>query len=229
MNSLADLVNATDVLCRRLGFATVELAPGLADAQRDTPSGPLTISTRIWEGQGLGQWRAAAIASRKIDIVSVFFYPDPARALPLYAMEFVRLGRVPLVGVIDLVAPAGDCAEPVARRWLRDARVACPTLVNGDDPPDWYRDCRSGDDFFLRPRDAQEFDLATVVHLHLQTRLGLAQTRSAQRPVVAQATFAEFVQHYKTHHRLNSPGLPLLGKSFGPDWTRRYLEECFFS
>lgn len=229
MSGLSDLITATDALCRRLGFQATALPGDLEDASRETPSGPLTIGTRIWSAPAIGEWRAAAITSRKIDIVSMFFYPEPACGLPVYAMELVRLGRIPLIGVIDLPTPPGDCAEADARQWLRQARAACPSLRDADDPPDWYRECRSGDDIFVRPRDEREFDLATVLHLNLQTRVALASAHAVPRPPQDAAGFAAFVRGYKDHQCRHSPGLPLLEKSFGAAWTRRYLDDCFFA
>jgi len=227
MSLMSGVVERSGLTALAAGFAVREGDPELTSVTRAMPSGTLRIDTQTLVG-AVGEIRMACIQSPKIDIVTVFFYPQAALALPVYAMEFVLLGTRPIVAVMDLVAPANDPAQSTALQLLTSAHQRSPALINADDAPDWYAGSRSGHDFFIRPTGREQFDELAAVHAGLWEAL-LAAPQPASRPALAQADFVEFVNHYKHHHKTHSPGLPLMTRSFGEAWTRRYLNECFFA
>jgi len=84
------------------------LSEDMAVARKDLPSGELSIHSQIFQVDDKGEVRCARIVSPKIDIVTIFFYPYLSWRLPLYAMEFVLLGKKPVVAVMDMQGQSVD-------------------------------------------------------------------------------------------------------------------------
>jgi hypothetical protein len=120
------------------------------------------------------------------------------------------------------------CREPVIAA-LQQTHQSYSQLENAGDPPDWYSACRSGDDFFIRPKDLPELETAMEACLHVWVQM----IAIIQQPTILASSDTELhgrlIQEYKRHHRENSPGLPLLIRSFGPTWTHEYLSQYFFA
>lgn len=177
----------------------------------------------------LGEVRSVCLQAPKIDIVNMFFFPQPSWHLPVFAMELVVLGTRPVVGVIDLLSllPELSCQEP-ARKILIQTHADFPQLRQSDDPPLWYQACRSGLDFFVRPQE--EDDLTALGLAHLQVWEGLLTLLQAPRPLDNDiiSVHRQNITAYKHHHRDNTPGLRLLQQCFGPEWTAQYLSEYLF-
>jgi hypothetical protein len=229
-------MNAEELLTQALRYLEIltireiDVPAAYAKVNRAEKQGKLQLESRFFEVQARGHFRSVYICAPKIDVFSFFFYPLPHFQLPIFATEFVRLGNRPIVAVIDAkcLIPSMTCRESVVTT-LQQAHQSFPHLENADDPPDWYSACRSGYDFFVRPRDLPELettmqaclhvwrDLVKIIHQHVD--FGPAETE----------THARLIQDYKQHHRENSPGLPLLNRSFGPAWTNEYLSQYFFA
>lgn len=177
-----------------------------------------------------GELRSVHIHGPRIEIINLFHFPAPDRALPIYALEFVVFGRRPIVGVIDAKA-LND--HPFARSlWhdtLTDAHAAFPDLTRADDPPDWYEECRSGLDFFTRPEAVNGLGRLVACHTRIWARLTAAEKVAPRLDSTATAAHAVALAHYKDHHRINSPGLPFLHRTFGPEWTDRFLRTALFA
>lgn len=204
------------------------LPPGYAHAERAEKNGTLRLRNTFYALPERGELRAVSISSPKIDIVTLFFYPEPDRQLPVFAMEFVELGPRPIVGVIDLCSLLAGINSTTAHL-LRTTRSAFPQLVQADDPPEWFQQCRSGDDFFIRPRDQQDLDELATAHLQVwQTLLTLAAQPRRLESAEALA-HQQKIQDYKHHHRDHSPGLRLLNRSFGSEWTESYMRDHLFA
>ncbi|MEM9302162.1 MAG: hypothetical protein AAGE01_08635 [Pseudomonadota bacterium] len=224
--------HAEQTFAARLDGHPVAIPAAHARATRTLPGGgELALRTAHWTASAHGDMRWVRLRSPKIDIVSVFFYPHAHRSLPLYAMEFVLLGKRPIVAVMDLVAPRADAdARITAARILQTAHSRHPEQLNHPDAPSWFEDCRSGNDFFLRPagEGLAAFAAADGIHAALWTDLLDAIAGGTPAAAGLAAERAAFVADYKAHHRANSPGLPLLHKSFGQDWTDDFLANGFF-
>jgi hypothetical protein len=185
------------------------------------------LFARLPEG---GELRSVHIHGARIEIINLFHFPAPYRALPVYAMEFVMFGRRPVVGVIDAKALAPHpYATTLWRRTLESAHTFFPQLTRADDPPDWYQDCRSGLDFFTRPDAADGMATLLACHAFVWKNLSAAGALAPKLDTLATAAHALALAEYKTHHRLNSPGLPFLHRTFGSDWTDRFLSKALFA
>lgn len=212
-----------------LPCSPIDLPKEFARATRREKQGSLELSTRFFRIGDYGELRAAMISAPKIDIINLFFFPAPDRDLPLYAMNFVVLAHRPLAAVLDAVCLVAEMASAprIAGQW-RSERARYGHLPQAEDMPDWYRACRSGHDFFLRPADEQA--LAEVEQAHRALwREFLAGMADAEflAPDLA-AKHRECLASYKYHHRINSPGLPLLRRSFGETWAEDYLANILF-
>jgi hypothetical protein len=177
-----------------------------------------------------GELRSVHIHGPRIEIINLFHFPAPERATPIYALEFVVFGRRPVVGVID-AKPLNDHPHALAvwHDTLTDAHRAFPDLVRADEPPPWYEECRSGLDFFTRPEAVNGLGRLLACHAKIWSRLAAADADAPRLSADATAAHAHALAHYKDHHRLNSPGLPFLHRTFGPDWTDRFLRTALFS
>lgn len=225
--SLSNLLDCSLDMAAVAGLRPLVLDAEMAYAEKTLPSGNLSCRAQRWRCAA-AELRVAWLESPKIQVLSCFVYPVSHVALPLYAMELVQLGAKPIIAVIDAVAPAQDPAQAFARACLAEAHAAHPELQNADDPPDWFQDCRSGVDFFVRPASQTEFAQMGSLHVSLLMSYLKALPAAARRTPSETAAFEHFSRHYKDHHAANSPGLPLMHKSFGPAWTERFMQQCFF-
>lgn len=204
----------------------LRLPPELASNQR----GDTTFSARFARLPAGGELRSVHIHGPRIEIINLFHFPSPDRALPVYAMEFVLFGRRPIVGVID-AKPLTDhpYAQTLWQNTLSNAHAAFPDLLRADDPPPWYEECRSGLDFFTRPEAVNGLGRLLSCHARVWSSLAAAELDAPRLDPSASASHALSLNHYKDHHRINSPGLPFLHRTFGPEWTDRFLRTALFA
>lgn len=200
------------------------LPESMARVRRPMGKGELTLTTRFRELNEVWDLRTVHIVSPKIEVLTCFLFPAPDRALPVYGMELVMLGRRPVIGVADLVDL--DAGGRVGRDLLADAHAHFPDLPTSNDMPQWFDDCRSGGEFFMRPDEVTDLDALAAVHHHLVAGvLALPTGTQAADPQAHGAAIAD----YKRHHRIHSPGLPLMHSLFGADWTDRYMDAHLFA
>jgi hypothetical protein len=190
----------------------------------------ITFNARFARLPSGGELRSVHIHGPRIEIINIFHFPAPDRALPIYAMEFVVFGRRPVVGVIDAKAlQPHPHATALWRETMQAAHARFPLLDRADDPPGWYEECRSGLDFFTRPKHDTGLDQLIACHAFVWSRLAAAFTAAPALSAEETAAHAATLADYKDHHRHNSPGLPFLHRTFGPDWTDRFLRTALFA
>lgn len=166
-----------------------------------------------------------SIEGAKVHILNVFLWPLPSQDAPVYAMEFVAFGPRPIVAVIDAVGLSGSRAVDEAAALMQKAHARFP-FPAGDDMPDWFLECRSGHEYFVRPQGVVEFEPLGEAHLGAFTdALEALGTRAAADP----SAHAEALSSYQHHHAENSPGRRWLQASFGESWALHYLHEIVFA
>lgn len=191
-------------------------------------SGSIQFQARFFDSL-FGELRSVHIFGPKIQIINMFFFPHYEKELPVYAMEMVLYGKKPIVAVMDLIGmPCTPKASEDAHRVLMKAHEKYPNLHNADDPPNWFTECRSGNDFFIRPKSTEEITNLLSVHNDIwKSLLSLLQGCSLTNKNDL-FPFSREVQNYKDHHRENSPGLKFLNRSFGEEWTNAFLKQHLF-
>ena len=224
---LSNFLVSSAELASAAGFQQLNIPPDLASVEKVLPSGTLSCKAQSWLG-ARAEMRMVVIESPKIQVISCFVYPQVEFALPLYAVELVQLGAKPIIAVIDAVAPIQDPAQTFTRNWLEQAHLAHADLLNADDLPEWFKECRSGLEFFVRPSDQAELQRMGLLHVSLLMSYLQVLPAASQRSPIAATAFERFTRHYKDHHAAHSPGLPLMHKSFGPEWTKAFMQQCFF-
>lgn len=192
--------------------------------------GDVSLTARFARLPAGGELRSVHIHGARIEIINLFHFPAPDRAIPVYAMEFVVFGRRPVVGVIDAKPLARHpAAENIWRDAMEKAHSLFPGLVRADDPPAWYEECRSGLDFFTRPEHFNGLGDLLACHAHVWARLAAAESGAVKLDASETAAHARSIADYKIHHRENSPGLPFLNRTFGAAWTDDFLRNALFA
>ena len=205
--------------------------PKFAHAERAQKRGKTVFHSDFWRFVPRGELRCVSIVSPAVEIVNLFFFPEAAYVCPIYAMEFVRIGKKGVVGVIDCKAAPGDTtAQEAVKTILSAGHERFPQLENGADPPLWYQDARSGFDFFVRPQNLEVFaDLIAAHHFCWTQFAEFAASAEAVHDEPSDPRRAGFLRSYKDHHRDNSPGIPFLNRVFGEAWTRDFLHDALFA
>jgi hypothetical protein len=213
-----------------LPFHSLPMPPAYALAQAGPPGNRVQCATRRYAIAGRAELRSVLIVSPRVQIINVFAYPRPDYSTPVFASECVQFGAKPIVGVIDLASCPDDpdCRRRAAAT-LDAAHAAFPQLINADDPPAWFGECRSGHDFFVRPADAAGFEPLFQAHFRLWTEWSAGLVDSMPSSPDSTRCRSRWIQSYKDHHRENSPGLPFLRKTFGENWTEGLLRDHFFA
>lgn len=226
--SLEPCVDFAALQARALGTCVHET--GLPAGVGCVEARDVVLRARFGRTAAGGEARSVHIRGSRVEIINLFLFPDPGVALPLYAMEFVVFGRRPVVGVMDVVPLSGNpgarlCAEAL----LREAHARHPSLLDAGDPPGWFQECRSGLDFFVRPEGLEGVAELGACHLWIWESL---LRHEADAPLVdppARLLRAAELRRYKDHHRVHSPGLPFLHRTYGAEWTDRFLGEFLFA
>ncbi len=226
----ADIIRLTDWSlgqCAPEDLQRLSWAPDFSFRQQ----GKISLRAAGHRFRAAAEVRTVEIVGPKLAIVNLFSYPTDPMTLPIFAMELVRFGERGVVGVMDLkwVGPRADAPPGWARAALREVRDIFPGLPEGDDPPGWYQECRSGDDLFLRPESRADF-AGMIGAYRFLWGCYLAHLSSDEEcgPASVLRTGSRAVAAYKDHHRIHSPGLPFLQKTFGVDWTEAFLKDCYF-
>jgi len=219
-----------DTLATLASFScqTILLPESLARIERKEVNGTLVMKTQFLTVADLGELRVVHIYSPKINVLTLFFFPFGNWQLPVYCMELVAFGGNPIVAVLDTVCLLPMPCSDSVRQFMTAAHDAHPQMLQAEDAPDWFGQCRSGHDFFIRPENNSEMLKLGAVHLYLLSgpfnRL-LRQAEPFNGDDVVNHQNA--LQNYKHHHRIHSPGLRLMNRSFGEQWTSGYMDTFF--
>ncbi len=104
MRLFANLINdSITPLASFDNFRESDLPAEFRHIERTKNSDILSLDTHCSTLGEQGEVRGLYISSAKIEVVNLFFFPNPAYALPIYAMEFVIISQRPQVGVIDML------------------------------------------------------------------------------------------------------------------------------
>jgi hypothetical protein len=145
-------------------------------------------------------------------------------------MEFVAMSGKPIVAVMDIknLLP-GMFSAASAKELLSQSHEQWPQFVNNPDPPPWYTACRSGSDFFVRPQSLLDFQSLGQVHHALWQGIIRFFDNVRSLPAESEALQRQALKDYKRHHRENSPGLPLMHRTFGETWTSTFMDDHLFA
>lgn len=186
------------------------------------------METRFIAVGNFGELRIVHIHAPKIKVLTLFFFPQPDWQLPVYCLELVVFGAQPIVALLDMVCVSDMPCQQTVAEVMTAAHQAHPNLVQAGDVPDWFSDCRSGHDFFLRPQHHEDMAQLANLHLALLATPFTALLLQAHPFTPELATnHQQHLQHYKHHHQLNAPGLRLMNRSFGESWTNQYMHTLF--
>ncbi len=211
------------------GFKKIELPERFAKNEHAELDGMLVLENRFYRFGEYGEVRIAHTFAPKINILAVFYFPDPGLQLPVYSMEFVMLGEKPIIALMDMVCLLKSMpVTNVVEELMRSSHAKHPEFATNQPVPEWFAQCRSGSEFFFRPHDRDDFNRLAQIHLGLLKQLTqLIRLADRYRQDDARRHKAE-LDGYKCHHQANSPGLRLMNRSFGAEWTQTYLAEYLF-
>jgi Ferredoxin-dependent bilin reductase len=203
------------------------LPDSFARIERAEVDGVLVMETHFMTVADKGELRWVHIYSPKINVLTLFFFPHYRWQLPVYCMELVVFSAQPIVAMLDTVCLTPMSCTTTVEQFMTAAHQAHTELQPATDTPDWFEDCRSGQDFFIRPQN--DSDMNTISEIHLALLLPI-KTLIAQAPLFTDhdaKTHQRCLQHYKSHHRHHAPGLRLMNRSFGEHWTADYMNTFF--
>ncbi len=190
----------------------------------------IILSAAFYNFLNKGEFRLVNISSKNLDIINIFFFPNADWNIPIFAMEFVVFGAKPIVAVIDikpiLVSPI---VAATAKEILIKYKTKYSAISYSDKMPDWYLECRSGNDLFIRPENLNEiFILNEFLPDLLHDYINILSSASPLNISSIKENFNS-INNYKKHHKINSPGLPLLYKKFGNKWANTFLSKYLFT
>ncbi len=178
----------------------------------------------------LGELRTVLITAPKIHIMTLFFFPQTTWQLPIFAMQFVYLGAKRIIGVMDIKCLVAMCCHQTVHDILIQAHHQFPEIKTSDYPPAWYQACRSGLDFYTHPKDELEISELGQAYLYLWKQfIVLLKEPEPFSSALERDLYQKQLTDYKAHHRDHSPGLPLLQRSFGIEWTDDFFWNYLFA
>lgn len=104
----ATLLRAERRLVKALDLRSRSLQPRLAQASGLWKDAPVTITTRVYDGDAVGYMRVATIAGTQLTLGSLLVCARPNRGLPLFSGELVSRGLARETAVTVDVVPMTD-------------------------------------------------------------------------------------------------------------------------
>jgi hypothetical protein len=210
-----------------LGCQPIAIPDNFARIERAEIDGVLIMQTEFMAVEGKGELRFVHIYSPKINVLTFFFFPAARWQLPVYCMELVIFNVQPIVAMLDCLCLKPMPIAQTIKQLLSDAHQNQPLLAQASDIPDWFAQCRSGDDFFIRPQDEAELNALSALHLELLKPITHLIQHATEFEHNEEAVHQQKLLEYKQHHREHAPGLRLMNRSFGEQWTSDYMNYFF--
>lgn len=191
--------------------------------------GELRLHNRFFNVSHLGELRTVTVQSPKISILNLLFFPDPKQQLPAYAAEFVCLSGKPIIAVIDAKCLLSSEAAERVKAIMTQARSSFNGLIMPEaELPEWFEKSRSGHEIFIRPKTLSDMERVMGKHLDIWCSLVDLFKASKQYDENTEKDHLNHLNHYKKQHCSNYPGIPLLQRCFGEEWTSTYLNNYLF-
>jgi phycocyanobilin:ferredoxin oxidoreductase len=162
-----------------------------------------------------------------LDILHCVMFPNPTYPLPLFGCDIVGMRGQISAAIVDLSPIWADRSLP-ATYHLALSQLPEPTFSQTRELPEW------GDIFsqfctFVRPvgeLENQQFiqRVAQVLQIHCHLA---RQTLPVTEPAARQQILAGQA-HYCDRQRQNDKTRRVLEKSFGTEWTERYMTTMLF-
>ncbi len=162
-----------------------------------------------------------------LDILHCVMFPNPDYAIPIFGADLVG-GRAGISAAIaDLSPVSADRSLPVSYQQAL-AALPAPQFSQPRDLPEWG-DIFSEFCLFIRPTDAQEetaFLERVRAYLTLHCQLATTTTPLNSCPDVVEVLAGQ--QYYCAKQQQNDKTRRVLEKSFGTEWTDRYMTTMLF-
>jgi Ferredoxin-dependent bilin reductase len=223
------LIDRTTAVFATLDCQPISMPGKFAKAERLEQEGALTIANHFFQVAQFGQLRIAHTYAPKINILAVFFFPGHRYQLPVYSMEFVVLGQMPIIALMDmkcLLQPMSISNHVVDL--MASAHSGLLEYGQAMRLPPWFDECRSGHEIYCKPREIAEYAALGEIHLKLVDGLATLFQQAGLYDEEHAALHKAQLESYKKHHSINSPGTRLMNRSFGADWTSQYLADYLF-
>ncbi len=221
------LIQDTLAAFASLNCQAIPLPETFARIDRKEVDGELVMETQFVAVADYGELRIVHIHSPKINVLTLFFFPHCRWQLPVYCMELVVFSAQPIVAMLDSLCLMPMACNNAVHQFMTAAHDAYPQLLQAGDTPDWFEQCRSGQDFFIRPQNNDEMDTLSAVHSALLPSLKTLLQQAHPFAASDAENHQRCLQDYKQHHRIHAPGLRLMNRSFGEQWTTDYLNILF--
>jgi hypothetical protein len=221
------LIQATVAALAALGCHATPLPDTFARIARKEVDGVLVMETHFMTVADKGELRWVHIYSPKINVLTLFFFPHYRWQLPVYCMELVTFSAQPIIAMLDVVCLMPMLCANTVQQFMTAAHQQYPQLLQADDTPDWFEHCRSQLDFFIRPQNNDDMIALSDLHLTLLEPIKVLLDQASLFTEPNALTHQRCLQDYKNHHRLHAPGLRLMNRSFGEQWTADYMNYFF--
>ncbi|HNB70419.1 MAG TPA: hypothetical protein PLB18_24725 [Acidobacteriota bacterium] len=169
------------------------------------------------------------IQSIVADVATLMVYPTASpELLPIFASEWVVVGERAHVLVLDvefagqqphLKAQLTPVFQPLAERFG-------PRFEAIAERPGWFQEIAEPWAIFASGFVSVLVDVREAFNTYLQ-----ATIQSAYLPNLSQAKAGEDhpdVIHYKHHHYIHSPGIPMIQPKAGEAWTHEFMRDWHF-
>jgi hypothetical protein len=221
------LIQATLAALASLDCQAKPLPDTFARIERNEVDGVLVMETHFMTVADKGELRWVHIYSPKINVLTLFFFPHYRWQLPVYCMELVTFSAQPIIAMLDVVCLTAMPCSQVIEQFMSAAHQSHCALRQATDTPDWFEQCRSGQDFFIRPQNNDDMIALSELHLTLLEPIKVLLAQASLFTDHNALTHQRCLQDYKHHHRLHAPGLRLMNRSFGEQWTADYMNYFF--
>lgn len=199
----------------------------LAQARGLWKDSPVTITTRVYDGDAITRLRVAQISGEHLSIGSLLVLPRANRPVPILAAELVSRPAQRETGVVVDMVPVRDALEREAElASIARAVPRAPTMPASPARRPWAGEWNSPSAFDARVTVDRAEDALRIFDVYVDGWLSLVTSAapSAERAMLVRTRQAA----YLLARRLDDTELTLLGTMFGHAWAEEYVGTVLF-
>ncbi|WP_051039724.1 phycocyanobilin:ferredoxin oxidoreductase [Synechococcus sp. PCC 7336] len=213
---------------RQLTLLPYSVPPGLGYIEGQLEEDRLTIENHCYQTSQFRKLHLElARVGNNLDILHCVMFPRSQYPLPIFGTDIVVGPKGVSAAIVDLSPVTSDLSLPSA---YSQALSSLPAVQFSEQRnlPIWG-DIFSKFCLFVRPHDAcEEAAFLQRVQSYLTLHCTIAVETSPSSSEQQQNEILSGQNHYCTKQRQNDKTRRVLEKSFGVEWTERYLQKMLF-